>query len=605
MRLSRSTFLGVFLLLCQCSAHAISVRVVRATLFVNEVHVLTLFTRAGGSPTARCRRLGEVLASVDGAPEVRVRRSGRSYKVMVGSAAILVKRGEARAHGISTAALAESWAASLRHALSLPPLRVAPTSVILPLGASKDISIVGSEAMAARVAPSARGVVSLTRRPGVLRITACGYGKAAVVATGRSASDAIDVRVLPWAARLPQDLTVSVTGAPATIDVVRGAVERAVRTQLSTVPDAWISFTLPEGADVSPADSLHIPVRVRVGSSDSLTVSGTASVTVRNLGLENRKEAELWYSNSPESVKRPGVLYGGELRRERPVRFLFHHVNDSGRPLTADVRLVNLADEPARLIVTPGEATPDKNPVLAGAEAGDEFLRNWIFGSGEVVWLPAHAWVPLSLRRLSPGETTSGLFMLRLLEGGPARVYVSVVARDPVQEDSEEASNAPWRRMRPQRLGAADGRRPQLNAHVYPNPFMAETVHYVVGGKEGFVYVGEQPIARADGRSKLDGNFGVVYTIDAEIKNPTPTPVPVEIVFQASTGYCGGMFVVDGKFVRSPIQQPAGGYRIWKETLQPGASASCRIVTVPFAGSCYPVTLTVRTADALASTLNP
>jgi len=605
MRLSRSTFLALFLLLCHCSACAISVRAVRATLYVNDVPVLTLVSHVGGSPAKRCARLAEVLAGIPGTPDVVVRRSGRSYKVIVGGATIVVRRGEARAHGSSMGALAGSWAAGLRAALALPPLRISPTSVDLPLGGSKNIAFVGSDAMAAQVEANTPGVVSVTRRPGALLIHAVAYGKTSVVAVGHTASGAVTVRVLPWAARLPQNLSVSVTGAPATRDVVQGAVERAVLTQLGTAPGAWISYDGPAVSSLSAMESIRIPLRVRVGGSDSLPVSGTADVTVRNLGLENRREAELWYSNNPESVKRPAVLYGEELRRESPVRFLFHHVNDSGRPLTVDVRLFNLSDESARLIVMPGEASPDKNPVLAGAQAGEEFLENWVFGSGEVVWLPAHSCVPLSLRRLSPGATTSGLFTLRLLEGGPSRLYVRVVAREPQPEDSEEGTRAPWRHLRPQKLRDAASLPQQLNAHVYPDPFRAQKVRYTVGGKEGFAYVGEQPIERADGRSKLDGNFGVIYTIDAEVKNPTDAPASVEIVFHASTGYCAGMFIVDGKIVKSPIQQPIGGYRIWKDTLQAGATATCRIVTVPFAGSCYPVTLTVRTADALASTENP
>jgi len=348
-----------------------------------------------------------------------------------------------------------------------------------------------------------------------------------------------------------------------------------------------------------------VPVRLRVGSTDSLSVSGTARVTVRNLGLGSRGEAELWYCNNPESIKKVGNLFGAELKRERPVRFLFHHVNESARPLTVDIRAVNLGAQAARIVLIAGEGTPDKNPVLAGERAGDEFLRNWIFASGEVVWLPAHSCIPLSLRLLAPGETTSGLCYLRLLDGGPPRVYLRAVAREPAQEDNVESSDSPWRRVKPRKLGSGEDRKPAMNDHVYPNPFRAEKVDYVVGGKHGFVFIGEKPIERADLLSKLDGNFGVLYTIDAEMRNPTTMPAQVEIVFQASTGYCGGLFVVDGKLVRSPIQQPKGGFRIWRETLQPGASRSCKIVTVPLSGSCYPVTITVRTADTLASVSNP
>jgi hypothetical protein len=370
---------------------------------------------------------------------------------------------------------------------------------------------------------------------------------------------------------------------------------------MKIVPDAWIRFSMPRVRRLPASERAFVPVRVKIGGNDSLPVEGVAHVSVRNLGLGSRNESELWYCNAPENIKKVGNLFGAELRRERPVRLLFHHVNESAGPLTVDIRLLNAGDAPARVVLIPGEGNPDKNPVLVGAEAGDEFLRNWAVGSGEVVWLPAGTSIPVSIRKLEPGETTSGLCCLHLLEGGPARVFLRAVAREPVAEDSFEATAAPWRRVKPRRLGESESRKPSLDAHIYPNPFRAEKVDYAVGGKLGFVFVGEQPIERADQRSKLDGNFGVIYTIDAQLRNPTKTAARVEIVFQSSTGYSGGMFLVDGKLVRSPMQQPKDGFPIWRETLQAGASTSCRIITVPLSGSCYPATITVRTTDTLAS----
>jgi len=92
--------------------------------------------------------------------------------------------------------------------------------------------------------------------------------------------------VLPWATRLPQTLSVSVTGAPATAEVVRGAVERALGTQLTAVHDAWISYAVPRPDHLPSTESTVISVQVRVGSADSLSVTGTARVTCGTWGLK-------------------------------------------------------------------------------------------------------------------------------------------------------------------------------------------------------------------------------------------------------------------------------------------------------------------------------
>jgi hypothetical protein len=549
--------------------------------------------------------LASRLAKIDAHSAVKVAGSKRSFRVLVGSFSINVKRAEAQANRTTTASLARVWASQLRAALALPAIRVGATSLDLPPGGVKVVALVGSEALKARIETDASAVVSVKRVPGGIRLKGGSLGKANVVVLGPTGSATVSLRVLPWAANLPQDLTVSVTGAPASKEVVRGAIERAVRTQLKTSANVWVSFDIPRAGGIPSSEARVIAVKVKAGGSECFSVAGTARVTVRNLGLGARSETELWYCNDPESIRKYGNLFAAELRRDKPARLLFHHINESSAPLTVDIRAINASDKAARVVIIPGEAFPVKNPVLAGADAGDEFLRNWLAGSGEVVWLPAHSSIPISIRRLGLKETTSGLCYLRLLDDGPASIYLRADAKEPALGDKLGEASAPWRRAKPSPIPEGGGTRPALNDHVYPHPFRHETVAYAVGGKHGFVFVGEKPIDRADQMQKLEGNFGVVYTIDAEMTNPTESRAQVEIVFQASSGYSGGLFVVDGKVVRCPMSQPKGGFQIWRHTLEPGQSKSCRILTIPLSGSAYPVTITVRTPDVMSSATAP
>ena len=268
--------------------------------------------------------------------------------------------------------------------------------------------------------------------------------------------------------------------------------------------------------------------------------------------------------------------------------------------------MVNDSDTPARVLVIPGDSGPDKNPVQAGIVAAEALVRGWVSYSGEIVELPARSTTPLSLRRFGPQETVSGLCSLRLLEGGPDSIQVRTDARVPAYGDfrlpGTLASSTPWRIMGPRTLTSMERASAPPTFHVYPNPFKTQEVVYRVGGRFGFARIGQSPISSADQQRNLDGNFGVFYTIHTRFENPTDVATDVEIVFEASAGYSGALFVVNGEVRRTPLLQSKGEFRVARVRLAPGETRELTLMTVPLSGSSYPVTLTVRPLETAVRT---
>ncbi|RYG49697.1 hypothetical protein EON79_00490 [bacterium] len=330
---------------------------------------------------------------------------------------------------------------------------------------------------------------------------------------------------------------------------------------------------------------------------------GTADVVVRNVGVGSRKDAELWYCNEPENIRQAGPLFSAALHKETPVRMLYHHINDSAYPLYLRVQVVNDSDTAARVMVIPGDSDPDKNPVRAGLKAAAQYFRALGAYSGEIVTIPARSTMPISLRRLAPQETASGLCMLRLIDG-PNQLLVRTDAWPPFQLDRRWSaaidSPTPWREVGTNPINDYDRAPSELSPHIYPDPFKDETVRYEVGGRYGFVRIGQRPISRSDKTKKLDGNFGVIYNIKADVENKTPDSTEIEVIFEASAGYSGALFVVDGTFVETPLLQPKAEYRIARFRLQPGESKKLDIFTIPLSGSSYPATVTVRPVQELS-----
>jgi hypothetical protein len=580
-----------------------NVRATGSVLFVNEVPVLQ-FKATGGStsPEDHARAISERLQLADLSGSFELKRAGAEYWILLnGDPVVTITRLEAIAHGSTLADLAHTWFAQLQHAAQLPALKILSDDYRAPVGAEKTIGIVGSMAPYVDLSVDRPESLSVKRTPTGMVLKALAPGTATVTVTAGGNVQSLVVQVRPWAAVLPQTLTAFVSGAPATVETVRGAIAGVIRTQLVTAPGATTTFRVPYVTSLGTGVTREFAVRLRATAPDTFQGAGSVNVVVRNIGLPQETDADLWYSNNPESVTRPGPLFSASLKQGKPVRMLYHHLNASTQSMYFRLQAINDSDQEARIMVIPGDSTPMRDPVLAGLRAADQFVRNWMWGSGEIVSIPAHCTLPLSLRRLLPGDTTSGLCGLRLVSG-PSDIQIRTDAWPPFPLDPKWEgairSSTPWREVGTHPINEFDRAPSEPSDHIYPDPYRALTVDYQVGGRYGFLRIGQSPIAREDNEQKLDGNFGVIYHIKADLSNPTHQPADVELVFEASAGYSAALFIVDGDYVvRSPLQ-PKAESRIGRYHLTPGGELALDITTLPLSGGSYPATITIRPVQA-------
>lgn len=590
-------------LFAAASSTANNVRAEGATLLVNEVPVLTVRTpHAGLAPRARAVQLASRLQTAN-LGSATAERQRRTYRILFdGRPLLTVTPAEAKAGGGTPAAVAGRWVANVRKAAALPPLRLETSALRLQGGSAREIRLVGSKAHVARIETSDDAVVRATRTRFGVTLRGQGYGQGRVVVSANGEVQSIDVNVLPAAARFPQTVTAFVTGRPAAASIVAGATRGAIRAQFQAVNGANLSFDVRGVSSIPAGEARTVPIRVRATGPEAFPAEGVVNVVVRNLPIAPAAETELWYCNDPENVRNPQNLFAAPLRVGRPARMLYHHINMANTPLTVTVQAINDTDEPARLLVVPGDSPPDRNPVLAGLLAAQQFMLYTMNGAGEVVTVPPRSAIPISFRRLAPLDTMSGLCTLRLLDEGPRQIQIRTDAKVPdeanVLYSIRPTSDAPWRDTPPRTLGAFDRRTYVDSSHIYPDPFKTERFTYEVGGNWLFIRIGQRPIANFDQVKRLDGNFGVIYNIRADIVNPTPSPADVEVVFEASAGYSGALFVVNGEFLRTPLLQPKGESRLRRLRIESGESRSITLQTIPLSGSSYPAQVTIRPVQA-------
>jgi hypothetical protein len=593
------------LLLISSASFAAESHAKGGVVFLNNVPVLELRSASRDRNSAQAAEVANTLRMVDDDAEVITRAAGTAAKIVVGSRAILVVTPEESAsHGTNVSRLADSWASTIRDALALPPLKFSVDFLRVPLGTTKNLSIVGRLAASSVLSSTNEAVARVSQTETGFEVRCLGVGDAQVRAVSGNSQRTLNVIVRPYAGAFPQDFVAEVTGDPAAASTVSGAVQGCVKTRLISLPTATCSFQSPQSGALGAGASRSYTVWVHLRAPEAFDSFGNVTVTVRNIGVANAPDSSLWYSNTPEAVRQVGPLFSASLKRGLPVRFLYHHIDMATQPLILRVEAINDSDQPAKISIVPGDSKPDVNPVRAGLTAAREYLKAWKSDSGEVLSIPPHSTLPISIRRISPKETVSGLCGLRLLEG-PDELQVRADALPAFELSGSwydaSLSSTPWRETGAHPINDYDRAVTEPSQHIYPNPYMDERMDYSVGGRYGFLLVGQKPISGEDHTNNLDGNFGVIYKIKATLSNPTQVPTDVDLVFEASAGYMGGLFLVDGSLIQTPLLGPKSVARLERYHLGAGSTRTVEIVTLPVSGGSYPATLSLRPVEVLAS----
>jgi len=576
-------------------------------LIVNEIPVLALTTSSSTSnPAERAKSAAAVLVTAKEGQiiEVEAPEKAKTARLMLGTRTVItVTEAEAKVHKSNPTAVAKAWASRLNNALLLDTIELDRKELGLPPDRGGEVAVLGSRARKAQVSVTDPSLVKIGRSLGKLTVKPLAIGTTTIRIANGPVVRSVTVKVMPYAAKFPMHLTAEVTGSPASVAVVESAIQTAVEARIPL--PAGVTYRLGTiSAAALPAGGKHVAdLPIKAEGPNHFPVSGLVRVTVTNVPLGREQERELWYSNDPENILGPGQIYWGQLNPGGPVRFLFHHFNRASRPVVIQFVLSNPSDSPASVAVIMGDSEPSDNPTLAGYRAGDQFMQAWLARSGEVVQVPPKSVVPLVLRRIGPLDTASGLAHMTVL--GKNSPTIDVVG-DAILPEALEASWRsvgypawPWRRVPPMpteqyRIGLKGSPR-----HVYPSPLRQERFEFQVGGNFSFIRVGQEAIPDVAQSKNLLGNFGVQYDIRGTIANPTEKATDVEVVFEASAGYSGALFVVNGRYMPANLLQAKQCVVLYSTNLKPGDVEPIAIQTVPLSGAHYPATIMVRPSGIL------
>lgn len=514
---------------------------------------------------------------------VTVRAGPRGAALVVDGVPVLwLLRGEARSQPGRPVEVVRRWARALEEALRTPALAAPVRDLVLAPGGVGRFTLRVAGTAPVTVGAYDRRVVTVRLQGRDVEVTAGERGATVVPFRLGPYRAGVGVAVRPPAGTPPEEVEVVVTGAPAPPELVRAAVER--RLVEATPVQAGATLTIgPIALDgpLAVGAAAELPVVVAIRSPFGGPVEGTARVRVHNAGVSLADPDVLLVSNRPERITASGLLFRETLETGRAARLLYHHLNGiPGRSLVLKVTLRNAGAGRARVHYTSGLAGPSHDPVFVGYAATRRFLAALVAGQGYFVDVPDGGAATFTAYTLPPDALVSGLMQVQVTQGGPVEVVVHV--RAPYLLDHTVTTDLGPTAF-PHPRGTFPGALVEIERDL-PAHMPAPVVDLGVSAGLRDVRTGEA----------LIGDYGVLYRVRLRLTNPTGREVNTVLAANAAGGLARGLFLVDGAVTDAGLMRPYEDREIAPLAVAPGESRTVTVVTMPLAGSFYPVRLSLR-----------
>jgi hypothetical protein len=404
---------------------------------------------------------------------------------------------------------------------------------------------------------------------------------------------------LPPAGVVPPSVALTVTGAPADaafLDArIREAIDRRIRPTLR--PGASIRYgpiapwpLLPLAAGSRAAVNVTVTI---AGDDVSTAQTGVTSVVIDNVVVAPQPPALLFLSDDPEYLPTEGLVFQGNVERDRGARLYYYH-DDIGVPRDLDVVLT--AAVPSRTQIIGSAAGPDLDVMSVGHTVSRDFLLFAQRNEGEIVDVVPGK--PLVIRHhlILQGELVAGAMDFHVMTGGA--VTVSLVA--------SPAGGSPERYL--------SGPRVPFDGHHRHGTFDlsaygAIAASYTVGGPPAALkYGGQTPTPHnldPNDRGRDYGDYGVVHRITFTLANPSDTPHLVYLYEKPLGGPVRSTFLVDGQLKELGCARLPQPYWLTTYQLPPHSTSASTTLTMTDGGSFYPLEFGVTDARPLPYTPQP
>jgi hypothetical protein len=471
--------------------------------------------------------------------------------------------------------LPRKLAARFDLALKRPGLDVSPSALTIPVGETRSAQLAGVYGSAIEVLNPHPDAVNVTVTGDTVTLEGLAEGSGAIVLRRGMSEVALRFTVQLLAAYFPERVTVELAGPIPSGEELKEIV-RAQLLGISTVgPEASVDFL-----ELKRASGRNLNARVIAQAPNRIKVGREIPVEVVS-GPDYAKPSDVvLFSNEPEVVHEPGMLYQSNLLAGERARLVYHHQNRSGRTLKLSVLLVNLSGLPQKVMWRSGCAGPDISTYLVGSVAAERYLHKLAGKQAAYLTLSRHAVTCIDERKLPANQSVSGLMDLHLLSG--SEVGVMVLA--------EEAGAGGY---------AISSQNPLLYGGTPPRYEPAElTQHHMfdLDGNWLFLRVGKGEMRDRSGKA-LIGDYGMLVNHVVTLMNSEGRSRRVTLAFDATAGEAQGAFLINGRMVKTTVVRPRNPYRLHVFRLGPYEKREVTVATIPAGGSHFPASLVFSSED--------
>ena len=464
------------------------------------------------------------------------------------------------------------------------PITISPNVAFVPVGGTQTLTVNAAVGTITVVA-SVPNVVTIAIDQDTRQITLGGTAPGATVLTvadQRGVSATLGVRVAYNAGTLPPGpLRVRVTGDPASRDFIRQLVVEKIIQSVQTRAGAQVVVSpsdvhVPDELDQDMNVGVDVPVLIQ--GEQYFSVNGSVHVDVSNVAVPRISPDTLMVSDFPEKLTQNGILFSADLRHDRPSRFLYFHYNPPGQP---DRRIVlvaeNHASEPATVQFI-SEQGSSKYEMESGHTATKAFLVDVVQNQGRLLQIPGNSTLNISEQAMPAGTIVTDLLQLRVLEG--ASVHLTLVAQNASDDPSTALTTG---QLLTSTVKHARG--------IYTIPEFHFATQWNVNDAFLELPIGQIPLPNTLAGEALSGDYGVLESFVVNIQNPLSTPQNIAIYENPRGGYATGTFLIDGVLVQSHQVPAFSRYKIRQYVVPAKGFVRVTIVTMPEAGSSYPLRL--------------
>ncbi len=398
----------------------------------------------------------------------------------------------------------------------------------------------------------------------------------------RGITAVVGVRVAYNAGNIPNNLEVPITGDPASPDYVREVVASRIIRATQTQPGAQVVLSpddVPLHENVNQDMNRTIDVPVLVQGDQYFSVEGTVRVTVENVAVPRISPDLLMVSDFPEKLTENGVLFEADLHRDAPTRFLYFHYNPPGQP---DRRIVlvaqNVSTQPSTVQFISGRGGPTPNEMEVGHAATKNFLVNDIQNQGRLIQVDANSTQVIDTQDMPAGSIVANILQLRVLQG--ANVHLVLVAQN--------ASDSPQSALTTGELLTSTVRHAR---GIYTIPEFHFATQWNVNDAYLELPIGQIPLPNQLPGEALSGDYGVLESFVVNVQNPLSTPQNIAIYENPRGGNATGTYLIDGVLVQSHRVPAFSRYKVRQYVVPAKGFVRVTIVTIPEAGSSYPLRL--------------